>query len=94
MRTAALQQADEFLLYWPHMIAGYRAGQRRDYAAAIDAFERATGLAPDNLTLWHWLATASLAAGRQDTYQRACDELVLRCGPNTSRGELSGTLGT
>jgi hypothetical protein len=51
-------------------------------------------IAPDDASHWHWLAMASLAAGRQESYQRACDELLSRYGPGTRRIDLEVTLGT
>ena len=37
---------------------------------------------------WYWLAIASLADDRQDTYQRACDELVSRFDATANRNDL------
>jgi hypothetical protein len=73
VRNAAIGQAHEVLLFWEPMLAGHNAAHGGDWAAAVDAFDRATKLAH-----WHWLAMASLAAGRHDTYQRSCDEMARR----------------
>ncbi len=94
VRTAAIRQAREFLLYWEPMLAGHRAAQRGDWPAAIHAFDRVTTLAPDDVMHWHWLAMASLAAGRTESYQRACDELLRRFSANASYNDLDWTLRT
>jgi hypothetical protein len=75
------------------MLAGHKAAERGDWRSAIDAFEQATAVAPDEMELWHWLALASLAGERQDLYLRACDKLWNLCGPNASAFEVDLTLG-
>ena len=45
VRVAAVRQSGDVLFYWPHMLAGHRAAERRDWTEAIDAFERVTALA-------------------------------------------------
>ncbi len=94
VRAAAIDQAEQTLLYWPTMLAGHRAAERGDWATAADAFDRVTTLAPDDVMHWHWLAMASLAAGRHETYQRACDEMLRRFDANASGNELTWTLRT
>jgi WD40 repeat protein/serine/threonine protein kinase len=88
VRAAAIDQAEGFLFHWNPMIAGHRAADRQDWVAAIDAFQRVIDLAPDHIPHWSWLALASLAAGQQDTYQHACDELLRRSGADASPNEL------
>lgn len=88
VRTAAINQAEGFLFFWEPMLAGHRAAERRDWAAAIDAFDRVATLAPGDVMHWYWLAMASLAADRPDTYQRACDSLLRLCAADASDVEL------
>ena len=88
VRTAAIRQTESLLYYWTPMLNGHRAAERGEWAEAIRAFERATTLAPNEPVLWHWLAMASIAANRHETYDRVCDELVRRVGPTASEGDL------
>jgi WD40 repeat protein len=84
VRGAAIEQSESLLLYWPAMLSGHRAAERHDWSAASDAFDRVTTLAPTEVMHWHWLAMASIAGGRHETYQRACDELLRRFGTSTN----------
>jgi eukaryotic-like serine/threonine-protein kinase len=94
VRDIAVRQSGELLFYWPAMLAGHRAAERGDWAAAADAFERVTTLAPDDMMHWHWLAMSGLAAGRHETYWRACDDVLRRCGPETGDNDFFWTLRT
>jgi hypothetical protein len=94
VRAAAIEQAGEFLFYWTPMVAGHRAAERGKWEAAVEAFNRVARIAPDDATHWHWLAMAGIGAGRQETYQRACDELLRRFGPQARRIDLETTLVT
>jgi WD40 repeat protein len=78
VRTAATSQAKALQFHWRSMLAGHRAAQRGDWTAAVDAFERLTTLAPDDGIHWFWLAMASLAGDRRDSYQLACEEMLRR----------------
>jgi WD40 repeat protein len=78
VRTAALEQAQDYPQFWPAMVEGHRAAERRDWAAAVGAFGRVTELAPNEMMHWYWLAMASLGAEQQETYERACKEMSKR----------------
>jgi hypothetical protein len=78
VREAATRQANSYLLHWQYLLTGHRAAERQDWRAAIAAFERVVGFAPDDNMHWYWLATASLAGGRHDLYQGASDMMLRR----------------
>jgi hypothetical protein len=88
VRAAAIDQAHDFLFYWPPMLAGHHAAERHEWPKAVAAFERLIDLAPDDAEHWYWLAMASLAGDRLETYQRACDELLRRFTPEVSMSDL------
>jgi WD40 repeat protein len=75
VRAAALRQAKDCALYWPAMLQGHRAADRRDWVSAVDSFARVTALAPHDVMHWYWLAMASLAADQIETYELACKEI-------------------
>jgi hypothetical protein len=75
VRAAAIEQAQDYPLYWPAMLEGHRAAERRDWGTAVDAFGRVAELSPHDTMHWYWLAMASLAANQSQTYERACKEI-------------------
>jgi WD40 repeat protein len=94
VRSAAHKQVKSFLTYWPVLLAGHRAAERREWPAATEAFEQVTNAAPNDVMHWHWLAMASFAGGRKATYERACDELLSRFGKSGSTYEKVWTAKT
>jgi hypothetical protein len=76
VRRTALRQATDGLLCEAADLAGHRAARRQDWTTAIAMFDRAARIDPHDAMHWYWLAMASLAAGDQATYRRACDALI------------------
>jgi hypothetical protein len=94
VRAAATNLAGEFLFHWAPLLDGHSAAERGDWSAAIDAFERVTRLAPGDPQHFHWLAMASLAADRHETYERACDALLSQCEANPTADNICWSVGT
>ncbi|RIK88318.1 MAG: hypothetical protein DCC67_00705 [Planctomycetota bacterium] len=88
VRAASLGLADGYLYHWPPMCDGHAAAERGDWAGAVAAFQRAAALAPEDLTLWNWLALASLGAGDEAEHERACDELLDRVAEDAGEVKL------
>jgi WD40 repeat protein len=88
VRTAAIQQAARFVSYWMPTLAGHAAARRGNWHAAVEAFDHVTKLEPNDAIHWHWLAMASIAAGREDTYQHCCAQIVRVFGTEARNHEV------
>ncbi|MDZ4783657.1 MAG: protein kinase [Planctomycetia bacterium] len=74
-----------------HRSAGYSAVGRRDWRLAATEFAQASALAPEDPTMWRFVATAHFAAGDRDAYRRVCAAMVRQFERNNeprTAGEL------
>jgi hypothetical protein len=94
VQNAAIRYANDLFYYWAPMIEGHRAAEVKNWATAIDRFERVTRLAPNEALHWHWLAMASLAGNRKDDYERASDELLRVVAANFRCDDLTWVVRT
>lgn len=73
--------------------AGYKAYQRRDYPAAIEAAQRAVQLAPARRDYWLLLAQAQLAAGRADEADQSLNRAAQASGDDAALARARADLG-
>ncbi|TWO71607.1 tetratricopeptide repeat protein [Caenimonas sedimenti] len=64
--------------------AGYKAFERKDYAAAVEHAQRAVQLAPDRRDYWLLLAQAQLAAGQMGGAQQSLDRAAQASGDDAA----------
>ena len=73
--------------------AGYKAYNRRDYPAAIEAAQRAVQLAPTRRDYWLLLAQAQLAAGRTDDADQSLTRAAQASGDDAALARARADVG-
>jgi predicted Zn-dependent protease len=77
-KAVQLLPDDKQLQLEVHRNRGYSAVGRREWSVAAAEFTNASALAPNDPTMWRFMATAHFAAGNRDAYRRVCEGMMSR----------------